>query len=62
MMITPGEPKSAVIHTYDDHRMAMAFSLVGMRAAGIEIADPGCCRKTFEQFFTVLDSVTAQLV
>ena len=62
MMITPGEPKSAVIHTYDDHRMAMAFSLVGMRAAGIEIADPGCCRKTFEQFFSVLDSVTAQLI
>ena len=59
--IEPGKPKAAVIQTYDDHRMAMGFSLVGLRAEGIEIADPGCCRKTFENYFQVLDSVVEEL-
>ena len=49
------------IETYDDHRMAMGFSLVGLRAEGIEIEDPGCCRKTFENYFQVLDEATSQL-
>lgn len=59
--IWPGKPCPAVIQTYDDHRMAMGFSLVGLRAEGIVIADPGCCRKTFENYFEVLDSVTEKL-
>lgn len=58
--IHPGMPKPAVIQTYDDHRMAMAFALVGLRAEGIEIADPMCCRKTFEDYFEVLDRLTAR--
>lgn len=53
--IYPGEPKPAVVQTYDDHRMAMAFALTGLRTEGIEIADPMCCRKTFETYFEVLD-------
>ena len=57
--IYPGEPRPAVVQTYDDHRMAMAFALTGLRAEGIEIADPMCCRKTFETYFEVLDSLTA---
>ncbi len=59
--IWPGTPKSAVIQTYDDHRMAMGFSLVGLRAEGIVICDPLCCRKTFEHYFDVLDEVTGIL-
>lgn len=55
--IYPGSPKPAMIETYDDHRMAMGFSLTGLRAEGIEIKDPGCCRKTFENYFGVLDEV-----
>ncbi len=55
--IHPGIPKPAVIQTYEDHRMAMAFALVGLRSAGIEISDPMCCRKTFETYFNVLDSL-----
>jgi 3-phosphoshikimate 1-carboxyvinyltransferase len=39
------------IDTYDDHRMAMAFALIGLRVPGIEIADPGCVAKTFPDFF-----------
>lgn len=60
--IFPGQPKPAVIQTYEDHRMAMAFSLVGMRADGIVIENPACCRKTFENYFAVLDEVTAGLI
>lgn len=54
--IVPGEVQPATISTYDDHRVAMAFTLLGLRSDGIEISDPLCCRKTFEDYFTVLDS------
>lgn len=56
--IHPGIPEAAVVHTYDDHRMAMAFSLTGLRAPGIVIADPACCSKTFAEYFEVFDSLT----
>ena len=49
------EVRASRIHTYDDHRMAMAFSLVGLRIPGIEIENPGCVAKTFPNFFDVLD-------
>jgi len=52
--ITPGTPHGAEIETYDDHRMAMAFSLLGLRAEGIVIKNAECCRKTFETYFEVL--------
>lgn len=55
--IHPGTPKPAVIQTYDDHRMAMAFALTGLRTEGIAIADPMCCKKTFEEYFEVLDTL-----
>lgn len=58
--IHPGTPKPAVVQTYDDHRMAMAFALIGLRIDGVEIADPMCCRKTFEDYFEVLDRLTAK--
>ena len=56
--IYPGTPAPSLVETYDDHRMAMAFSLLGLRAEGIEIADPGCCKKTFEEYFEVFDKLT----
>ena len=59
--IYPGTPQPALIQTYDDHRMAMGFSLVGLRAEGITINDPLCCRKTFENYFEVLDQVVFDL-
>jgi 3-phosphoshikimate 1-carboxyvinyltransferase len=55
--ITPGEPAPATVRTYDDHRMAMSFALLGLRAPGIEIADPGCVAKTFPGFWDVFDSL-----
>lgn len=57
LTVYPGIPKPSTVDTYDDHRMAMGFSLIGLRAAGIVIDNPGCCKKTFENYFEVLDSV-----
>lgn len=56
--ILPGIPHSATIETYEDHRIAMAFSLVGLRVDGIVISHPSCCKKTFENYFEILDSIT----
>ncbi len=42
------------VDTYDDHRMAMAFSILGLRVPGTAIADPKCVGKTFPDFFTRL--------
>lgn len=54
--IYPGNPTPSVVETYDDHRMAMGFSLIGLRVPGITIGNPGCCRKTFEDYFDVLEN------
>jgi 3-phosphoshikimate 1-carboxyvinyltransferase len=45
------------IDTYDDHRMAMCFSLAAF-GAGIRINDPGCVAKTFPDYFSVFAGVT----
>lgn len=55
--IVPGTPAPATIRTYDDHRMAMSFALLGLRSAGIRIADPGCVAKTFPAFWDVFESL-----
>lgn len=60
--IYPGKPTASCVETYDDHRMAMGFSLIGLRADGIDIQNPECCRKTFENYFDVLAEVVRQLV
>lgn len=57
IVILPGEVKPSKIHTYDDHRFAMAFTLLGIRTEGILIEDPLCCRKTFENYFDVMDEL-----
>lgn len=49
--------KSVEIETYEDHRMAMAFTLPGLVLGGIAIKNPGCCGKTFEHYFDVIDSL-----
>lgn len=59
--IYPGAPAPSLVETYDDHRMAMGFSLTGLRAGGIVIRDPGCCRKTFENYFEVLEQLIQKM-
>jgi 3-phosphoshikimate 1-carboxyvinyltransferase len=54
--IEPGPLRGAEIDTYDDHRMAMAFALAGLRIPGVAIRDPGCVRKTWPRFFEALAS------
>lgn len=49
--------KPASIQTYNDHRMAMAFSLIGLRFDGVTIEDPGCVSKTFPNYFDVLETL-----
>ena len=51
------EGGSTIIEAYDDHRMAMAFTLPGLKTGKIVIKNPGCCRKTFENYFSVIDSL-----
>lgn len=57
--VHPGKPQPTTIETYDDHRMAMSFAVLGLVAPGIEIADPGCVAKTFPDFFSVLETLRA---
>ena len=52
-----GAPHGARIRTYDDHRMAMAFALLGLVTPGIEIEDPGCVAKTFPGYFEALNQL-----
>jgi 3-phosphoshikimate 1-carboxyvinyltransferase len=58
MTIHPVEKtRPAVIQTYNDHRMAMSFALIGLRVPGITIENPSCVSKTFPNFFEVLETL-----
>ncbi len=50
---------NVVIHTYDDHRMAMCFSLVSLGNVPIVIDDPKCVAKTFPEFFAVFKKIVS---
>ena len=53
-----GAPKPSEIETYHDHRMAMSFSLAGLRLDGMVIRDPDCVSKTFPEFFDLWSDLT----
>jgi 3-phosphoshikimate 1-carboxyvinyltransferase len=57
--IRPSPLRAATVQTYDDHRMAMAFALAGLRIEGVQIADPGCVAKTLPRFWQLLDELRA---
>jgi 3-phosphoshikimate 1-carboxyvinyltransferase len=52
--IWPSEIHGAEIETYDDHRVAMCFSTLGLKVPGIRIQDPSCVKKTFPNFYAKL--------
>ena len=54
----PARIRSATIDTYDDHRMAMCFSLAALGDAEITINDPGCVAKTFPKYFDVFERIS----
>jgi 3-phosphoshikimate 1-carboxyvinyltransferase len=51
---TGGKMHGAEIETYDDHRMAMCFGVLGLKIPGIKIKNPACVKKTFPDFFQKL--------
>lgn len=51
------EIRETAVETYEDHRMAMAFTLIGLRTGKITIQNPSCCRKTFENYFELIDGL-----
>ena len=57
LVIRPRPVRPATIRTYDDHRMAMSFSVIGLRAPGIVIENPSCVSKTFPDFFERLQAL-----
>jgi 3-phosphoshikimate 1-carboxyvinyltransferase len=54
----PAALTSATIDTYDDHRMAMCFSLVALGGVTVRINDPRCVAKTFPDYFSVLAEIS----
>jgi 3-phosphoshikimate 1-carboxyvinyltransferase len=55
LIIHGGQPRGAEIETYQDHRIAMAFAVAGLRVPGVVIKDPGCVAKSFPDFWEFLD-------
>lgn len=47
----------AKIQTFNDHRVAMSFATAGLKCGGLTIENPLCCKKTFENFFDVLNGL-----
>jgi 3-phosphoshikimate 1-carboxyvinyltransferase len=51
LVIRGGTPQGGVIHTYNDHRIAMSFAVAGLKAPGMVITDPDCVAKSFPDFW-----------
>lgn len=52
--VFPSQLSGATIETYNDHRMAMCFAVLGLKVPGIRIKNPACVKKTFPNFFQKL--------
>jgi len=53
LVIQGGSPEAAVIRTYDDHRIAMSFSVAGLRTPGLRIENEACVAKSFPDYWDV---------
>lgn len=62
LTVFPGSLHGAEIDTYNDHRMAMCFGMLGLRVPGLKLRNPACVRKTFPNFFDKLASLGAGVV
>ena len=54
LTVYPSKLHGAEIETYNDHRMAMCFAILGLKVPGIKIRNPTCVKKTFPNFFQKL--------
>ena len=61
LTIAGSEPKASVIDTRNDHRIAMAFSILGSVTSGTIINDAECVSKTFPEFWDILKSIGVKL-
>ncbi|NLE23327.1 MAG: 3-phosphoshikimate 1-carboxyvinyltransferase [Actinobacteria bacterium] len=57
LRVYPGTPRGAVVDPHGDHRIAIAFSVLGLRTPGMVIADPACVAKTCPTFFDLLSGL-----
>ena len=57
LMVTGGLPRGASIETYDDHRIAMSFSMAGLVVPGVSILEPHCVEKSFPNFWEVWETL-----
>jgi 3-phosphoshikimate 1-carboxyvinyltransferase len=57
MAIEGGSPKGATIATYNDHRIAMSFAVLGLAVPGMKIENEDCVRKSFPGFWTTLEGL-----
>jgi len=54
LTVFPSQLHGANVETYNDHRMAMCFAILGLKVPGIKIKNPACVKKTFPNFFQKL--------
>jgi hypothetical protein len=54
LTVYPSKLHGAEIETYNDHRMAMCFAILGLKVPGIRLKNPACVKKTFPNFFQKL--------
>jgi len=57
LTVTGGNPSGAFIHTFNDHRIAMAFAVAGLKVPDMQIENPGCVGKSFPGFWDVYDAL-----
>lgn len=57
LVVYPSPVAPAAVQTYDDHRIAMSFALIGLKIGGLRILDPGCVGKTFPDYFERLEEL-----
>jgi 3-phosphoshikimate 1-carboxyvinyltransferase len=57
IVIHPGKPHGCQIETFEDHRVAMAFTIPGLVTEDVFIKNPACCRKTFENFYDIIEKI-----
>jgi 3-phosphoshikimate 1-carboxyvinyltransferase len=57
LVIAGGKPRGAEIETYNDHRIAMSFAVLGLVAPGMRIRNPDCVGKSFPGFWAELEKL-----
>jgi 3-phosphoshikimate 1-carboxyvinyltransferase len=57
LLVRASRPRSATMATYHDHRLAMAFALVGLGVSGIIVEDPDVVSKSWPDFWSMIEGL-----